>query len=74
MANPFRVVIAVDVLAHLRSSPPWDQEIDESLIEPLAHELCQRFDAASLYDQIDQLACTLLRERGLGPEQTSEQP
>lgn len=65
MSNPAWIIVDID--AHLRDCPPWDQEIESSLIPELAQELLARFDSTAIYDQLDQLACSLLRERGLGP-------
>ena len=73
MSNP--TWITVDVAAYLKDCPPWDQEIDASLIRELAQEISRRFDCADMYDQIDDLAYLLLRERGLGPDEAStDQP
>jgi hypothetical protein len=65
MANPSWIV--VDVEANLRDNPPWEMEIPEELIPDLAREICNRFDSTDIYDQLDTLACQLLRERGLSP-------
>lgn len=73
MSNP--PWITTDVSAYLNDCPPWDQEIPASLIPELAQTICERFDYAAVYDQLDQLACALLRERGLGPDDAStDQP
>ena len=67
--------ITVDVAANLRDNPPWDQEIPEALIPELAQTICERFDYTCVYDRLDILACALLRERGLGPDESStDQP
>jgi hypothetical protein len=73
MSNP--AWITVDVAGNLRDNPPWDQGLPEDLIPELAQTICERFDSTAIYDQLDQLACALLRERGLGPEGASiDQP
>jgi hypothetical protein len=66
MANPSQIV--VDVATYLVDCPPWDQKIPEELILELAQEISRRFDNTAIYGQIDDLACLLLRERGLGPD------
>lgn len=70
MSNP--TWITVDVAGNLRDNPPWDQEIPEALIPELAQTICERFDSTAIYDQLDLVACALLRERGLGPESASD--
>ena len=69
MSNP--PWITVDVAAHLTDCPPWDQEIDAPLTPELAQAICERFNYTTVYDQLDGLACALLRERGFGPEARS---
>ena len=59
------VLIDVDINAYLRDCPPQDEPIDKALIPQLAAEIARRFDYTQVYDQIDQIACQLLRERGL---------
>ena len=63
MSTPNPALIHVDVEAYLRDCPPWDEPIDEALIPDLAAEIAQCFDSTRIYDQIDSLACNLLRER-----------
>jgi hypothetical protein len=57
--------VRVSVTAYLTDCPPWDTEIDQALIPEIAEEICRKFDPTSIYDQIDQLGCLILRERGL---------
>ena len=63
--------ITVNVAIYLEECPPWDQEIDASLIPELAQEISRRFDCTAMYAQIDELAYLLLRERGLEPSDAS---
>jgi hypothetical protein len=72
MSNP--PWITADVAAHLADCPPWDQGIPESLIPELAQTICERFNYTPVYDQLDELACALLRERGMGPGDETDQP
>ena len=66
MSNPAWIVAEID--DHLRDNPPWDQEIDESLIPEIAREVCSKFDYTPIWDSVDRLACAILRSRGLGPD------
>ena len=61
MSNPSW--IHVDIDSYLQECPPWDQDIDPASIPALAKEVASRFDSTDIYDQLDQLACAVLRER-----------
>jgi hypothetical protein len=53
--------IRVDIDAYLRDCPPWDEPIDETRIPEIAEEIARRFDSTEIFNQIDELACHLLR-------------
>jgi hypothetical protein len=55
--------IHVDIDSYLQECPPWDQDIDPASIPALAKEVASRFDSTGIYDQLDKLACAVLRER-----------
>jgi hypothetical protein len=63
MANPNWLV--VDVEAYLRDCPPEDVSIPEEKIKDIAHEIVNNFDYTSVYDAVDRLACSILRDKGL---------
>lgn len=54
--------ITVDIEAHLRDCPPWDEPIDEALLPAIAQKIAQDFDSTAIYDQIDRLGCEGLRQ------------
>jgi hypothetical protein len=59
--------IHVFIQPYLDDCPPWDIEIDDTLLPEIAQEVFSRFDFMPIYDQIDRLACQILRERGIEP-------
>ena len=59
--------ILVLIQPYLDENPPWDIEINEALLPEIAQEVFSRFDFTPIYDQIDRLACQILRERGMDP-------
>jgi hypothetical protein len=59
--------IRIDIDAYLRDCPPWDDPIDEDRIPGIAKEIARRFDSTAIYDQIDNLACFLVRQAGQPP-------
>jgi hypothetical protein len=63
MSNPNWIVVEVE--GYLDDCPPHDKSIDQSLIPEIAEEIIKRFDFRPIYDQIDIIACQVLRERGL---------
>jgi hypothetical protein len=63
MSNPNWIVVEVE--GHLDDCPPYDKSIDQPLIPEIAKEIIKRFDFTPIYDQIDEIACQVLRERGL---------
>lgn len=63
MPNPNWINVVVD--NHLTDCPPHDEAIPTELISEIAQEVCSRFDYTSIYDQIDTIACQILREKGL---------
>jgi hypothetical protein len=63
MSNPNWIV--VDVEPHLNDCPPYDEEIEGIDIAALAKEVCARFDYSLIFDSIDTIALTVLREKGL---------
>lgn len=65
MAN----AIHIDIDVYLDDCPPWDESLPSDLRAEVAAEVARRFDSTSIYDQIGDLACQFLRERGFGPEQ-----
>lgn len=65
MANPNRITVCID--DYLRDCPPYDNEIDEAILPEIAAEIVRRFDCTNIYNQIDELCCLLLRERGIEP-------
>lgn len=67
--------INVDIDAYLKDCPPWDGDAEcltEDVLQEVAVEVSLRFDSTSIYDQIDRLACAVLRERGIKP--SNEEP
>jgi hypothetical protein len=56
-------LIRVEIDSHLRDCPPRDEPIDEASITFIAEEIARRFDYTSVYDQIDEIACQILREQ-----------
>lgn len=66
------VKLSVDICAQLSDSPPWDQEIPAEKIFDIAEEVFARFDSTAIYDQIDSIACAVLRERGMGPKEEND--
>lgn len=65
MSNPNQITVDIDT--YLDDCPPWDIPINPVLIPELAAEIARRFDCTDIYGKIDELACLLLRERGIGP-------
>lgn len=59
--------ITVSVEPYLNDCPPWDIEIDQALLPEIAAEICRRFDCTQVFDQVNEIACQLLRERGMDP-------
>lgn len=66
------VKLSVDICAQLSDNPPWDQEIPGEKIFDIAEEVFARFDSTAIYDQIDSIACAVLRERGMGPREEND--
>lgn len=66
------VKLSVDICAQLSDNPPWDQEIPAEKIFDIAEEVFARFDSTAIYDQIDSIACAVLRERGMGPKEEND--
>ena len=62
--------IRIDIDAYLRDCPPWDEPIDQGKIPGIAEEIARRFDSTEIYDQIDNLACRILR----APATTGDNP
>lgn len=56
-------LIAVDVQSYLINCPPHDESIDDSLIELIAKAVLDRFDYSAICDQIDDIACEVIREQ-----------
>lgn len=63
------IKLSVDICAQLSDNPPWDQEIPKEKIFDIAEEVFARFDSTAICDQIDSIACAVLRERGMGPKE-----
>lgn len=53
--------IRIDIDAYLRDCPPWDEPIEATRIPGIAEEIARRLDFSEIYNQIDDLACHLLR-------------
>lgn len=66
------ITVSVDICAQLSDNPPWDQNIPEEEISCIAEEVRGRFDYTAIYDQIDSIACAVLRERGMGPKEEND--
>ncbi len=72
MSNPAWIV--VDLSSYLSDCPPYDESIDPEILDEVAQEVCRRFDYTPIYDQIDQYACQVLREKGIiKPAETLEE-
>ena len=65
MSNPPRIVVEID--GYLHDCPPYDNSIDETILPEVAAEIFLRFDFTEIYNQIDELCCAILRERGIEP-------
>ena len=66
------VKLSVDICAQLSDNPPWDQEIPAEKIFDIAEEVFARFDSTAIQDQIDSIACAVLRERGMGSKEEND--
>jgi len=66
MAN----AIHVDIDNALTDSPPWDQPIPDALREEIASIIAMQVDCTPIFDQITDIACKLLRERGWDAKET----
>lgn len=66
------VTISVNICSQLSDNLLWDQEIPEWLVSEIAKEVLARFDCTAIYDQIDSIACAVLRERGMGPKEEND--
>jgi hypothetical protein len=60
MTNSTDIVVLIQ--PYLEDCPPWDEEINPSLLPKIAQEIAKRFDYALIFDKIDELACQALRE------------
>ena len=59
--------IVVLIQPYLKDCPPWDIDIDQATLTEIAEDVFTRFDFTPIFDQIDELASAILRERGLAP-------
>lgn len=59
--------IVVLIEPYLEDCPPWDVAIDQAILTEIAEDIFTRFDFTPIFNQIDELACAILRERGLAP-------
>ena len=57
--------IVVLILPYLEDCPPWDEDIDQAMLTEIAEDIFTRFDCTPIFNQIDELACAILRERAL---------
>ena len=62
--------VLVDIDAYLKDCPPWDGDCEgltDQVLREVAEDVFSRFDFTEIYGQIDELCCSILRERGLKP-------
>lgn len=63
MSNPSWIVVEIE--PYLNECPPYDEEITGMDVKDLAQEVARRFDSSPIFNQIDEIALCILRERGL---------
>ena len=59
--------IVVLIRPYLEDCPPWDGDIDKAVLTEIAEDIFTQFDFTPIFNQIDELACAILRKRGLYP-------
>lgn len=59
--------LRVSVDDYLKDCPPYDCELDETILAEISAEIVRRFDFTEIYDRIDSICCAILRERGIEP-------
>lgn len=59
--------LRVSVDDYLKDTPPYDCELDETILPEISKEIVRRFNFTEVCDQIDRLCCAILRERGIEP-------
>jgi hypothetical protein len=64
--------IVVLIRPYLEDCPPWDVDIDQATLAEIAEDIFTRFDFTPIFNQIDELACAILRERGLSSPTAGE--